>query len=368
VKNGLSKIKQKEELTVDCTSGSLGKIFRGKIPYSVKEYHLKKDYHLKTKIMLNVAATDTAFASSFLPNAGVGLAREEFIIAEKIKVHPLALYHFERIKKQSLEIKGGEQKAEIRKILGQIEKITIEHPDKKEYFIKELAEGIGQIASAFWPKPVIVRLSDFKTNEYKTLLGGELFEPEEENPMLGYRGASRYYSPEFLPAFKMELQAIKRVREVFGLDNLKIMVPFCRTPEEGKKVLKIIKEAGLKRGQGLKIYVMCEIPSNVLLANEFLNIFDGMSIGSNDLTQLVMGIDRDNGNLQHIADERNPAVKKMLHEVISICKKRKKYCGICGQAPSDYPEFAKWLIKEGIESISLNPDSVIKTILALRPA
>ncbi|PIR90673.1 phosphoenolpyruvate synthase [bacterium (Candidatus Gribaldobacteria) CG10_big_fil_rev_8_21_14_0_10_37_21] len=366
VKNGLSKIKQKEDLTVDCTTGALGKVFRGKIPHSVKEYHLKKDYHLKTKIMLNLATTDTAFACSFLPNAGVGLAREEFIIAEKIKAHPLALCHFEKIKKQSLEIKSKKQKKYIEGIIKKIDAITVEHLDKREYFIKELAEGIGQIASAFWPKPVIVRLSDFKTNEYKTLLGGELFEPEEENPMLGYRGASRYYSPEFLPAFKMELQAIRRVREVFGLDNVKIMVPFCRTPEEGKKVLKIIKEAGLKRGQGLKIYVMCEIPSNVLLANEFLNIFDGMSIGSNDLTQLIMGIDRDNGTLQHIANEKNPAVKKMLHEVIAICKKRKKYCGICGQAPSDYPEFAKWLIKEGIESISLNPDSVIKTILALK--
>lgn len=363
VKNALKTLKTGKELTLDCSSGLIGKIYQGKIPFETKEYQLKEKQKLKTKIMLNLAAPDMAFSTSLLPSSGVGLAREEFIIAEKIKVHPLALYHFKNIEKQSRTIKNKTQKKELLALVKRIEEQTREYQDKKEYFIKELAEGIAQITASFWPREVILRLSDFKTNEYKALIGGELFEGEEENPMLGFRGASRYQSPEFSPAFKMELQAIKRVREVFNLKNLELMVPFCRTPEEGRSVVKLIKEAGLK---GVKIFVMCEIPSNVLLAEEFLRIFDGMSIGSNDLTQLVMGIDRDNASLQQIANEKNPAVKKMLKEVIQLCRKKKKYCGICGQAPSDYPDFAKWLIKEGIESISLNPDSVIKTILSLQ--
>jgi len=347
-------LKQGKEVTVDCTQGLNGRIFEGKIPFQIKKYDLKKIPKLKTKIMVNIGAPEIAFHTSFLPQEGVGLAREEFIIAEKIRVHPLALYHFNRLKNKTLKKK--------------IEEITIEHKDKKEYFIKELAEGIAQIAAAFWPKPVIVRFSDFKTNEYRQLIGGELFEPEAEaNPMLGWRGASRYYDKRFEPAFLMECESIKRVREVFGLKNVKVMVPFCRTVEEGKKVLALMKKAGLQKGKdGLSVYVMCEVPSNVILAEDFLEIFDGMSIGSNDLTQLSLGIDRDSAALQQIGDERDAAVKKMISKVIRLCRMKSKYSGICGQAPSEWVEFAQFLLKEGIESISLNPDAIIKTILNLK--
>jgi pyruvate,water dikinase len=309
--------------------------------------------------MLNVGTPDTAFKNSFLPNDGVGLAREEFIIAEKIKVHPLALYNYEKLKKEAVK------SDKIRKIVREIEKITVEHEDKREFFIKELAEGMAQIAAAFYPNEVIIRLSDFKTNEYRGLIGGELYEGEEPNPMLGFRGACRYLDKEFQPAFMMECEAIKRIRDIFGLKNISIMVPFCRTVEEGKKVIGLINKSGLKQGKDLKIYVMCEIPSNVILADQFLDVFDGMSIGSNDLTQLVLGIDRDNAKLSYIGDERDESVKRMISDVIKACKRRKKYCGICGQAPSDFPEFAEFLVKEGIESISLNPDTVIKTIKML---
>ncbi|MBZ9577896.1 phosphoenolpyruvate synthase [Patescibacteria group bacterium] len=342
------KLKTGNTVTVDCTQGLNGRVFEGKVPFEVKEYNLRKIPKLKTKIMLNIGAPEIAFKTSFLPNNGVGLAREEFIIAEKIRVHPLALYHYKDLKDKKLKKK--------------IARITIEHKDKKEYFIKELAEGIAQIGAAFYPKEVIVRFSDFKTNEYRNLIGGELFEREEANPMLGFRGASRYIDESFQPAFKMECQAIKRARNIFGLKNISVMVPFCRTVEEGEKVKKLIEKFGLKE---LKIYVMCEIPSNVILAEDFLRIFDGMSIGSNDLTQLVLGIDRDNAQIAYIGDERNEAVKQMVSKVIKLCRQKKKYCGICGQAPSDLPEFAKFLQKEGIESMSLNPDTVIKTILNL---
>jgi len=259
------------------------------------------------------------------------------------------------------------QDKEILKIVRKIDEITVEHKDKKEYFIKELAEGVAQIGAAFWPKPVIVRFSDFKTNEYAKLIGGGLFEPgNEENPMLGWRGASRYYDERFKPAFLMECESIKRVRNVFGLKNIELMIPFCRTIKGAKKVLSLMTQAGLKKGKdGLKVYVMCEVPSNVILIDEFLKIFDGVSIGSNDLTQLSLGIDRDNASLQGIGDERDLAEKKMIGKVIRSCNMKNKYCGICGQAPSDYSEFAEFLVKEGIESISLNPDTVIKTILNL---
>lgn len=340
-------LKNGQEITVDCTSGSEGKIFLGKIDFKMKTYELKKIPHLKTKISVNIGAPEIAFQTALIPNDGVGLAREEFIIAEKVRVHPLALYHYNDLKD-----------AKLRKIIA---KMTIEHKNKKNFFIKELAEGIAQIAAAFYPKEVIVRFSDFKTNEYRQLIGGELFESLEENPMLGWRGASRYYDPRYQPAFEMECQAMKMVIEKFGLKNISVMVPFCRTPEEGKKVVKIIK----KYLKETKIYVMAEIPSNVLLINEFLDIFDGMSIGSNDLTQLVMGIDRDNASIAYIANENNEAVKKMIADIICICRKRNKYVGICGQAPSDYSEFAEFLVKEGITAISLNPDTVIKTILHL---
>jgi len=352
-------LKTGEEVTVDCT-GKIGNIFSGKISFQLKRYDLEKIPKLKTEIMINIGAPEIAFQTSFLPNDGVGLARIEFILAEKIRVHPLALYHYEELKRKAKKDK------KIREIMKNIDEITIEHKDKKEYFIKELAEGIAQIAAAFYPKPVIVRLSDLKTNEYRALIGGELFEPEEANPMLGWRGASRYYDEKFKPAFKKECQAIKRVREIFGLKNVKVMIPFCRTPEEGKIVLKLMAEYGLERGKdGLEVYVMCEVPSNVILADKFLEIFDGYSIGSNDLTQMILGLDRDSALVAKVGDERNEAVKEMIAKVIQECKKRKKYSGICGQGPSDYSEFAEFLVKEGIESISLNPDTVIKTILNL---
>ena len=346
-------LKNGQEITVDCTQGLNGKIFDGKVTFKIKEYNFKKFPKIKTKIMINIGAPEIAFSTSFLPNDGVGLAREEFIIAEKIRIHPLALYHYKKLKSKE--------------VIKKIDEMTVEHKDKKEYFIKELAEGIAQIAAAFYPKEVIVRFSDFKTNEYRNLIGGELFEQEDEsNPMLGFRGACRYIDPQFKPAFLMECEAIKRAKEVFGFKNITIMVPFCRTIREAKEVKALIKKSGLLDGGKLtKLYVMCEIPSNVVLINEFLDIFDGMSIGSNDLTQLVLGIDRDNAIIQNIGDERNEAVKKMVAEVIRTCRKRKKYVGICGQAPSDFPEFAQFLVKEGIEGMSLNPDTVIKTILDL---
>lgn len=338
-------------VTVDCTQGLKGRIYLGKVPFRVKQHNLKNLPKPRSKIMVNIGAPEIVFQTSFLPNDGVGLARIEFILTEKIRVHPLALYHFNTIK-------SG-------KVRSRIEEITIEHKNKREYFIKKLAEGIAQIAAAFWPKEVIIRFSDFKTNEYRGLVGGEFFEQEEENPMLGFRGASRYIDPVFQPAFRMECQAIKRVREIFGLDNISVMIPFCRTPEEGRRVIQLMKKFGLRKNKRLRVYVMCEIPSNVLLAEQFLKIFDGMSIGSNDLTQLVMGIDRDNAKIANIADERNDAVKEMIRRVIHMCRRKKKYVGICGQAPSDFPEFAQFLLKEGIDSISLNPDAVIKTILHL---
>jgi len=357
-KDALKKVKTGDIITIDCTQGRAGRIFEGKIPFKIKKYNLKQIPKLKTKITLNIGAPEIAFQNSFLPQDGVGLAREEFIIAEKIKIHPLALHHFKNLKDKKLK--------------KTIQDLTVEHKDKKEYFIKELAEGIAQIAAAFYPKEVIVRFSDFKTNEYKNLIGGELFEGEEENPMLGFRGACRYVDPGFQPAFLMECEAIKRVRNVFGLKNVNVMVPFCRTIDEAKKVKDLIKKSGLDIGKNqskgvsnLKLYVMCEIPSNVILAEEFLDIFDGMSIGSNDLTQLVLGLDRDNAKIAKIGDERNEAVKEMVKRVIEICKKRGKYVGICGQAPSDFPEFAKFLIDCGIKNISLNPDTVMKTIFYL---
>lgn len=367
-KKATSILKTGNEITVDCTSGAEGRIFLGEIPFKKKTYELKKIPNLKTKISINIGAPDIAFQTSLIPNDGVGLAREEFIIAEKIKIHPLTLYYYKKIKNGSLNVIPSVSEGslnlsqkKLQQILNQIDRLTIEHQDKKEYFIKELAEGVAQIAAAFYPKEVIVRFSDFKTNEYRQLVGGELFEPEEANPMMGWRGASRYYDLKFKPAFEMECLAMKRAIEEFGLININVMVPFCRTLEEGEKVKEIIQKYLPKT----KIYVMAEIPSNALLINEFLDIFDGVSIGSNDLSQLVLGIDRDNAELAKIGNENNEAVKKMIKEIISGCKKRKKYVGICGQAPSDYPEFAEFLIKEGITAISLNPDTVIKTILHL---
>jgi len=350
--NATKVLKNNQMITVDCTQGLSGKIFLGKVPYKVKKYNLEKLPKIKNKILMNIGTPEIAFKSSFLPNDGVGLAREEFIIAEKIKIHPLALFHYNKIKN--------------RKVKREIEELTVGYKNKEQYFIDKLAEGVAQIGAAFYPKPVIVRLSDFKSKEYKGLIGGELFEKEEANPMIGFRGASRYLDKDFQPAFKMECQAIKKVREKFGLRNVRTMIPFCRTVEEGKKVIEIMKRFGLEKGKnGLKVIVMCEVPSNVILAEDFLKVFDGMSIGSNDLTQLTLGMDRDNGRIAYIADERNEAVKKMIKRTIKACRKKKKYSGICGEAPSIWPEFAKFLIDNKIGSISLNPESVIKTILSL---
>lgn len=352
VKGATETLSGVKEVTVDCSHGLDGKVFAGRIPFKIHKYNLRNIPKLKTKIMLNIGAPDTAFKSSFLPVAGVGLARMEFILAEKIKIHPLALHHFKNLKNK--------------KIQNEIERNTVGYKDKKEFFVDELSEGISQIAAAFYPKPVILRLSDFKSNEYNNLIGGELFEKPENNPMIGWRGASRYIDAQFKPAFQMECQAIKKARDSYGLKNIWLMIPFCRTVDEGKKVLDLLKKNGLEKGKdGLKVVVMCEIPSNVILADQFLEIFDGMSIGSNDLTQLTLGIDRDSARIASEGDERNMAVKEMIKIVIAKCKKKNKYCGICGEAPSIFPDFAKFLIKEGIESMSLNADSVIKTILKI---
>ncbi|MDO8663816.1 MAG: phosphoenolpyruvate synthase [Candidatus Wildermuthbacteria bacterium] len=348
-----------QEITASCAEGETGKVYEGIIPFEIKKTNISNLPNPPVKIMMNLGEPELAFGLSFVPNDGVGLAREEFIIANRIKIHPLALINYNKLKTKSPACPAGKEKRKI-------DEITIGYKDKKEFFVDKLAEGMGKIASAFYPKPVIIRFSDFKSNEYAQLIGGELFEPKEENPMLGWRGASRYYDPKFKAAFLLECQALKIAREKFGLDNIWAMVPFCRTAEEGKKVLEIMKEEGLGRGvNGLKVIVMAEIPSNVILADKFLDIFDGMSIGSNDLTQLVLGMDRDNAKIAYIADERNEAVKHVIKKVIETCKRRNKYIGICGQAPSDFPEFAEFLVEQGIESISVNPDAVIKTILNL---
>lgn len=355
--NATKKIKTGDLITID-TTGAEGIVYKGKLKYKIIEHNISNFKKPKTKIMMNIATPDTAFEKSFLPNDGVGLAREEFIIASNIGIHPNALINYKKLP------------SVLKK---QIDKKTIGYKNKIQFYIDNLAYGIAKIGAAFWPKPVIVRFSDFKTNEYKTLLGGELYEPKEENPMIGWRGASRYYHSNFKDAFRLELLAIKKCREEMGLLNIEVMIPFCRTPEEGEKVINLIKKEGLlddentkKSGSKLKVYVMCEIPSNILLADEFLKIFDGMSIGSNDLTQLVLGIDRDgNEMIKHIANENNDAVKKLIREIISKCRAKNKYVGICGQGPSDFPEFAEFLVECGIESISLNPDTIVQTAIKI---
>jgi pyruvate, water dikinase len=350
--NATFVLKTGQGVTVDCSTGQIGKVYDGELKFEIIKTDLKEITETKTKIMMNVSQPDMAFTHSFLPNQGVGLAREEFIIASEIKIHPLALLNFTSLKDE--------------KVKEEIEKLTQGYQDKKEYYIEKLAQGVGKIAAAFWPKTVIVRFSDFKSNEYAQLLGGSLFEPQESNPMIGWRGASRYYDERFKPAFVMECQAIKKAREEFGLKNIWTMVPFCRTVNEGKKVLEIMAQNGLKKGENdLKVIVMCEIPSNVILAGDFLEIFDGMSIGSNDLTQLMLGLDRDSAQIIGIGDERDDAVKEMLKKVIAVCKEKGKYIGICGEAPSNYPDFAEFLVEQGIESMSLNPDTVVKTTLMI---
>lgn len=337
------------EVTVSCAEGEEGYIYAGIHPFEVEAIELDNLGKPKTKIYMNIGNPEKAFGFSQLPNDGVGLARMEHIILNQIKAHPLAL----------LDLQNGKKDIKDR---SEIEKLISGYESPKDFFIKKIAEGMGMISAAFYPKPVIVRTSDFKSNEYRGMIGGVSYEPLEENPMLGYRGASRYYSDLYRVAFEWECEALAMVREEMGLTNMKVMVPFLRTPEEGKKVLEIMRRNGLESGKnGLEIYVMCELPVNVILADDFLNMFDGFSIGSNDLTQLTLGVDRDGQLVSHIFDERNPAMLEMFKHAIQACKKHNKYCGICGQAPSDYPEMAEFLVKEGITSISLNPDSVVST-------
>jgi pyruvate,water dikinase len=305
-----------------------------------------------------VGIPEKAFSQSMIPNDGVGLAREEFIINSHIGIHPLALLEFAKLKKRA---KSDER---IAGVVYRIEELTTVYEDKRQFFIDKLAEGISRIAAGFYPNDVIVRLSDFKTNEYENLLGGFLYEPKENNPMIGWRGASRYYDKTFMPAFELECLAIGKARNDVGMTNIKVMIPFCRTPGEGKRVIELMKRFGLAQGkEGLEIYVMCEIPSNVICADEFAEIFDGFSIGSNDLTQLALGLDRDSALVAHIYDERDQAVKRLVKQVIQVAKERGRKIGICGQAPSDFPDFAEFLVECGIDSISLIPDTVIKTRL-----
>lgn len=361
--NATEILKTGDEVTIDCTGGISGYVYKGFLDYEIVEHNLAELPETKTKIYVNIGLPDEAWERWYLPVKGVGLAREEFIIAEEIKIHPNALidYPFDTTRMDANNIR--DDNSYLQEIKQKIDELTKGYEDKKQYFVNKLAEGIARICTAFYPYEVIVRFSDFKTNEYANLIGGKLYEPEEENPMIGWRGASRYYHPKFKEAFKLEVLAMKKVREEMGLDNLVMMVPFCRTPEEGKKVMEVIENImGKKEEKGYKVYVMAEIPSNILEAEEFLKIFDGMSIGSNDLTQLTLGIDRDNEVLQGLADERNESVKKLIAQVIRICREKNKYVGICGQAPSDFPEIVEFLVKEGIESMSVNSDVVIKTI------
>lgn len=341
------KIKNGMEITVSCAEGDIGNVYYGKIDYKVTKLKIRDDVRPKTQIMMNVGDPDHAFVVSRLPNDGVGLARLEFIINNHIGIHPMALVNYPNLKRRE----------DIETIA---ERILEEDP--KEFFIRSLAEGVARIAAAFYPKPVIVRMSDFKSNEYAMLIGGREFEPAEENPMIGFRGASRYYDERYRPGFRLECFALQRAREDMGLTNIKPMIPFCRTVEEGRRVIKLMAEYGLVQGEnGLEIYAMCELPANVVIADEFLQVFDGYSIGSNDLTQLALGLDRDSEMVAHLFDERNPAVEKMVEMAIEAAKRNGKKIGICGQAPSDYPEFADFLVEKGITSISLNPDTVIKT-------
>ncbi|MFA5778359.1 MAG: phosphoenolpyruvate synthase [Candidatus Paceibacterota bacterium] len=358
--NATKVLKNGQGVTVDASGGQVGNVYEGILPFEVKEHHLDKLPKVATKIMVNIGSPDDAFKNYNLPAEGVGLGRLEFIIASYIRLHPNALIDYDKLKK-------GKKTPAVTKLLKEIDNLTYEYKDKTQFYVDELALGIAKIGAAFYPNKVIIRFSDFKTNEYRTLIGGDMYEPHEENPMLGWRGASRYYDPKFKTAFGLECKAMKIVREDMGLSNVIPMIPFCRTPEEGKQVIAVMKEYGLDRetDKELKIYVMCEIPSNILLADEFLEIFDGMSIGSNDLTQLTLGLDRDSGIVTHIANENNPSVKKLVAQIIQKCKEKNKYIGICGQAPSDYPEFAQFLVDEGIESMSLNPDTIIKIIMAL---
>ncbi len=345
-------IRDGEEITVSCAEGDIGYIYQGLLPFERVTLDVNAMPELPLKIMLNVGNPERAFTFQSVPNAGVGLARLEFLISNTIGIHPKALLDYDNL-----------QDKELKQFIADK---TAAYESPVEYYIERLKEGIATIAAAFYPKPVIVRLSDFKSNEYANLVGGKLYEPHEENPMLGFRGASRYISKNFADCFALECQAVRRVREDMGLKNVEVMIPFVRTVAEAKEVIHVLKKQGLERGkEDLRIIMMCELPSNALLANEFLEYFDGFSIGSNDLTQLTLGLDRDSGLVASQFDERNEAVKALLHMAISTCKKAGKYVGICGQGPSDHQDFAYWLMEEGIDSVSLNPDSVLDTCLFL---
>ena len=350
--NGTEILLNGDEITVSCAEGDEGKVYEGIIPFKLKKTKLDKLPKTKTPIMLNVASPDLAFKFAQIPNAGVGLAREEFIINNYIQAHPLALLKHKELGDEELTKK--------------IHVLTRGFKDEETFFVKRLSYGVAKIAAAFYPKEVIVRMSDFKSNEYYNLLGGKYFEPSEENPMIGWRGASRYYSDEYEYAFGMECKAIKRVREKMGLKNVTVMIPFCRTVEELHRVYAVMKKYGLERGkEGLKVFLMAELPSNILMAEEFAEHIDGFSIGSNDLTQLTLGLDRDSSLVAHIYDERNPAVKRSISSLIKAARKSNTKVGICGQGPSDYPDFAQFLVEEGIDTISVTPDSMLKTITAI---
>jgi pyruvate,water dikinase len=340
-------------ITVSCCEGDTGMVYPGKIPFKIKKTKLDNITRpKKTEIKMILGTPEKALGYSQIPNDGVGLARQEFIINSAIKIHPMALVKYSTI--QDKHTKRA------------IDKLTIGYSDKKDFYVDKLTSGIATIAAAFYPREVIVRLSDFRSNEYADLIGGRKFEPEERNPMIGWRGASRYYDDTYRPAFDLECAALKKVRDVMGLTNVKVMVPFCRTVEEGKKVIKVMAENGLKQhANGLEVYVMCEVPSNVILADQFAEVFDGFSIGSNDLTQLTLGLDRDSGLIAHVGDENNEAIKRMISQVIKTAKEKGRKVGICGQGPSDFPDFAKFLVNEGIDSISLNPDTILETTVRL---
>lgn len=345
--NGTQVLRDNMEITMDCAEGAVAHVYKGLLPFETTETRLDEIAPTKTKLMINVAMPDGAVHWWPLPTAGIGLARIEFIISSQIRIHPMALLHPERVKNE--------------KVQQNIEKLTESYSSQVEYFVDQMAIGIAKIAASCYPRPAIVRVSDLKSNEYRGLLGGEFFEIEEENPMLGLRGASRYYHKNYREAFQLECQALKRAREEMGFDNIIAMIPFCRTPNEADKVLEVMAEAGLKRGEnGLQVYVMCEIPSNVILAKQFCERFDGFSIGSNDLTQLVLGIDRDSTELRYLFNASDEAVKNMVAQVIQIAHENGRKVGICGQAPSDDPRFAAFLVECGIDTISLNPDSIIR--------
>ncbi len=347
---GTQDIRSGADVTVSCAEGETGNVYKGMLKFDIEKHDITSMPKPRTRIMMNLAAPGQAFEQSFIPNDGVGLARMEFVVNE-IGIHPKALLYFDRLKDSAAK--------------REIARRTKGYKDKAAYFVEKLSDGIGMIAAAFYPKPVILRMSDFKTNEYANLVGGHEFEPKEDNPMLGWRGASRYYT-DYKDGFALECSAVKRIREGFGLKNLEVMIPFCRTVQEGRKVLEVMAKNGLRRGEdGLKVICMCEIPSNVLVAEQFLDIFDGFSIGTNDLTQLTLGVDRDSSLVAEVYDERNDAVKVLVRQVIEVANKRGKYIGICGQAPSDYPEFAEFVVRCGIHSMSLNPDTVIKTTLKI---